>query len=363
MNESILIDGSRHNGGGSLLRCALILSSVTKIPFEMINCISNREEKGLDNSHIKTIDLFAQATKAQVKGSGNGSQTIAFYPKQIFNQKKIFVEFFEDPVSLPLQSLMVAALFAKEKTTFVALGGTHLKNAPSLTSLRETFLRLIHRYTSTATIEIENLSFCTDDEGTATVVIEPRDSEDSRPALIVEPRELVAIKGEFFASKSMADLELLESFAHISKVGLKSYEVPVTINTRYAESCIDCVNLHLFAYYGDEHGFDNDNAVVISADKRIEDNFIEQKLFDLLDSFKNRLLNKALNPHTVEALIPLLALLGGTIESENISDRILGSVYVAEKILDVKFEIDSNIISCRGYFEENKDSALDIEDI
>ncbi|MEA3399316.1 MAG: RNA 3'-terminal phosphate cyclase [Patescibacteria group bacterium] len=363
MNKAVLIDGSRHSGSGTLLRSALILSSVTKIPFEMINCISNREKKGLGKSHIKTIELFQQSTDAEVKGLGLGSQIISFNPKKTFSKKKIIIERSSGSVSLILQALITASLFSKNKTTIVARGGTHLDRTPSLSSLRETFLRLIHKYTEENKLFIENIAFSFEDEGSSTTVIKPRETDITSIPLIIDAQELVMIKGEFLASKSLAKINLLESFSRIAELGLKSYEVPVRITTRYSESNIDCLNMHLFAYYGDEQGFDNDKAVVISADKRIEKDFMERQVYDLLDSFKNRLLNKALDPFIVDALIPIVALLGGTLESEEINERILGSIYVAEKILDVKFEIDSNVISCKGYFNNNDDSAIDIDDI
>jgi RNA 3'-terminal phosphate cyclase len=50
----------------------------------------------------------------------------------------------------------------------------------------------------------------------------------------------------------------------------------------------------------------------------------------------------AVDHHLADNLIPLLALVGGTIKTDKISGHIRSNIYVCEQFLDVAFSIDEN---------------------
>src|SRR6516162_628727 len=58
--NEIVLDGSRGEGGGQILRTALSISLLTGQPFRMVNIRANRANPGLRPQHKKAVDAAAR---------------------------------------------------------------------------------------------------------------------------------------------------------------------------------------------------------------------------------------------------------------------------------------------------------------
>src|SRR3989338_10408066 len=87
----ITIQGDIHEGGGSIVRIACALSTLTKKPVRITNIRENREKKGLMEQHYQGIKSLAKLCNAETKGVEIGSREIEFIPHDI-TKKQLKVE-------------------------------------------------------------------------------------------------------------------------------------------------------------------------------------------------------------------------------------------------------------------------------
>jgi RNA 3'-terminal phosphate cyclase (ATP) len=77
----IHLDGRTLEGGGQLVRVALTLSSLTRVPIHIHSIRGNRTGGGgLKSSHLAALKFLAEATKAKTQGAFIGSTEILFAP-------------------------------------------------------------------------------------------------------------------------------------------------------------------------------------------------------------------------------------------------------------------------------------------
>src|SRR5580658_2745951 len=68
--DQVVLDGSRSEGGGQILRTALTLSLLTGRPFRMVKIRANRDKPGLRPQHQKAVETAAALAAARVSGGG-----------------------------------------------------------------------------------------------------------------------------------------------------------------------------------------------------------------------------------------------------------------------------------------------------
>ena len=85
----IHLEGTTLEGGGQLLRLALSLSSLTRIPIQVTNIRGNRgsvsspsKDGGLKPSHLAAVQWLAKATTAKTEGMQAKSRELIFRPTQ-----------------------------------------------------------------------------------------------------------------------------------------------------------------------------------------------------------------------------------------------------------------------------------------
>src|ERR1700733_14429749 len=78
--DRVVLDGSRGEGGGQILRTALTLSLLTGRPFRMVKFRANRDKPGLGPQHQKAVEDAAALGGATVTGGGIGAKELTFSP-------------------------------------------------------------------------------------------------------------------------------------------------------------------------------------------------------------------------------------------------------------------------------------------
>ena len=79
--DRVVLDGSRGEGGGQILRTALTLSLLTGRPFRMVKIRDNRDKPGLRPQHQKAVETAAALAAARVTGGGVGARELTFTPQ------------------------------------------------------------------------------------------------------------------------------------------------------------------------------------------------------------------------------------------------------------------------------------------
>lgn len=147
--SSIHIDGSLGEGGGQVLRIALCLSALYKIPVKIDNIRAGRPKPGLAAQHLKGVELLRDMCNAEVHGAHIGSTVLEFKPSQLNANKKH--TFLVDTgtagcICLLAQVALPCVLFLPQKVTLIFKGGTNVPMGPHIEYFTEIFRPLLNKF-------------------------------------------------------------------------------------------------------------------------------------------------------------------------------------------------------------------------
>ena len=135
----IVLDGSRGEGGGQILRTALTLSLLTGRPFRMVKIRANRDKPGLRPQHQTAVEAAAELGMPRYPAAGSGSRADVFARNLRARDLTIDIGT-AGSTGLVLQTLhLPMALRADDPTRVVLTGGTFNPKAPAFPFLETTW--------------------------------------------------------------------------------------------------------------------------------------------------------------------------------------------------------------------------------
>lgn len=357
MEEIIALDGSYLEGGGQILRTALALSALTRKPFSIDGIRKGRPEPGLKNQHLYCIEAMKELCNAKVEDVHVGSESIRFFPG-IIKPKMMNINIeTAGSVTLVLQSLLIPCILSPGRTRIRMIGGTDVKWSMPIDYLMEVLLPQLKRYAGIEVL-LGKRGYYPKGGGIVEVSVKPKYSfeerEQANPIELTEQGKIVHIKGISHASSDLQDAKVAERQAMSAESTLRKLGFPVSIENQYHNTLSTGSGITLWAIFSREKDFDMIHHIRLGADslgekgKRAEEVGREaaERLIDEI-SFK-----APVDEHLADNLIPYLALMGkgGRIRATKISNHTLTNIYVVEKFLDVKFDVDekSKAISCKA---------------
>ena len=81
--DFLKINGGHGEGGGQIIRSAIVLSCITKQPIHLENIRKNRKVAGLRPQHLTAIKILQKIANAKVVGAEIGSTELKFIPGNI----------------------------------------------------------------------------------------------------------------------------------------------------------------------------------------------------------------------------------------------------------------------------------------
>jgi RNA 3'-terminal phosphate cyclase (ATP) len=138
--DLIVLDGSRGEGGGQILRTAITLSLLTGQPFRMVKIRANRDKPGLRPQHQKAVESAAELANAHVIGNSVGSRELTFTPED-YSPRDLEIDIgTAGSTGLVLQTLHLAiAMRASGPVRLALTGGTFNPKAPTFPFLLTTW--------------------------------------------------------------------------------------------------------------------------------------------------------------------------------------------------------------------------------
>ncbi|WP_210420386.1 RNA 3'-terminal phosphate cyclase [Aquisphaera giovannonii] len=135
----VVIDGSRGEGGGQILRTALTLSLLTGRAFRMTKIRANRDKPGLRPQHLKAVEAAA-LLGGEASGAEVGSRELVFRPRP-YEPRDLKLDIgTAGSAALVLQTLhLPLAMRAETAVRVVITGGTFNPKAPAFPFLEETW--------------------------------------------------------------------------------------------------------------------------------------------------------------------------------------------------------------------------------
>src|SRR5438132_13911005 len=133
------LDGSMGEGGGQILRTSLALSLITGRRFRLRNIRAGRAKPGLQPQHLKSVHAAADVGQAEVKGASLGSSALDFEPGAVRAGAYHFRIGTAGATSLVLHTVYLPLALAKEPSTVIVEGGTHVSHSPCFHFLERTW--------------------------------------------------------------------------------------------------------------------------------------------------------------------------------------------------------------------------------
>lgn len=155
----IVIDGSRGEGGGQILRSALALSILTRTAFRMERIRAGREKPGLLRQHLTAVRAAQEVSSADVSGAELGSRELTFKPRTVQGKEARFDIGSAGSTTLVLQAVLPALLRATTPSTLTIEGGTHNPASPSYEFLSRSFVPLLARMGAKVDLTLERPGF------------------------------------------------------------------------------------------------------------------------------------------------------------------------------------------------------------
>ena len=150
----IKIDGSYGEGGGQILRTALGLAALYQKAVHIFNIRANRPKPGLRPQHLACVKAMQVITKAKVKGAEVGASELFFAPQGNFAGDYHFDIGTAGATSLVLQCLLLPLSQAKEPSTLIIKGGTHVPFSPPFHYLQYVFVPMLAKLGIKVEIEL-----------------------------------------------------------------------------------------------------------------------------------------------------------------------------------------------------------------
>jgi len=352
----ITLDGSLGEGGGQILRTALSFSMLTKKPFRIVNIRKNRTEPGLKAQHLAAVDFLVKNSSSKAIGAEIGSSELSFFSgewKGILRNSDIGTA---GSITLFLQSVLLPLMFSK-KCSFSVTGGTDVAWSVPASTFSEAVLPFFRKYAK-IDFRLIKRGYYPKGGGVVELSILPKillSDFSSFEEFLEEARKLgriklsergllVAIRGESHASADLQGKKVAERQASAAALELKDAGCHVEISSSYSPSESTGSGISVYALYSQPGSseFDVNQPIILASDVLGERGKpaervgfqASQKLISELSS------GCACDSLLADQLIPLLALFGGEIRAERISEHLKSNVAVAEAFLGKHFEID-----------------------
>jgi len=332
--KTIRIDGSFGEGGGQILRTALSLSCITGSSLNIFNIRKGRKKPGLMPQHQTCVNAISEICNAEVSGNAIGSTELTFVPRKIRPGDYFFDIKTAGSSSLVIQTLLPALIFSDGISRITIKGGTHVPSSPSYNYISEVFIPLLHRIGIKMETSINKYGFYPKGGGEVSFKIFP--CEKIKRLNVVNRGELLSITGY----SAVANLPL--HIAERQKNSVIQDLSPLSANIDILEVTSFGQGTFVFlkgAYENILTGF----SALGERGKRAED--VGREAASIFKDFNNS--SACLDPHLADQIVIYLSLAqeGSTFTTSRITQHLLTNLWVIEKFLNIRYEIDGRMDS------------------
>lgn len=359
----IELDGSYLEGGGSIARIALALSTITQEPFTITNIRKNRPQPGLKHQHLFCIKALEKLCNASVEGASLGSTALKYSPGKI-QGKTIDIDIqTAGSISLFLQAVLLPSMFADKQVKLNIVGGTNGKWSAPIDYFKEILLPQLRKY---ADIECKLLKrgYYPKGNGKVEIKVNPiykisdfkdfnefhNNLKENTPKInLTEQGNLIQIKGISHASLDLQKAQVAERQAKTAELFLNKYKCPTKIDINYNNTLSTGSGITLWAIFSTKKDeIDIKNPIRLGADAlgergkkaEIVGKEAAQMLVTEIES------NAPVDMHLADQLVPIMALISNSsIKTSKITNHTKTNIYTTEKFLGKIFSIDNNNIS------------------
>ena len=357
----IVIDGSKGEGGGQIVRTALAISSLTGEPFRVNNIRLGRKDPGLKAQHVHCVKALQQLCNAKADGAEIGSKELLFVPGKI-SAKNLTVDIgTAGSITLVLQAVLLPCMFAQKTHTLTLIGGTDTQWSMPIDYFTNV---LVPQYRRVCGLEVKVLKrgYYPKGGGKVELKIKPEIKRNEfekfegfqailkhKSISLTEQGKLISIKGTSHASKNLADARVAERQADSAKQALAGLRTPIEITAEYADTLSTGSGITLWAIFStNKEDIDIENPVRLGADAlgkpgKPAEQVGQEAAQQLLQEIEKK---APVDLHLADNLIPIMALCKPSkIKATKITQHTKTNMQVVEAFLGKIFTEKDNTIS------------------
>jgi RNA 3'-phosphate cyclase len=332
----IEVDGSYGEGGGQIIRTAVSLSALTGKPVKITNIRANRQPSGLKAQHLTGVKAVADICNAKVTGTEIGSTELTFHPGEIKGGTYDWDIGTAGSISLVLQALMPALLFSKKEFSISITGGTNVKTSPPIEYFQHIFCDYLLRIGANVKLETIRHGFYPKGGGRVKLRLQP---SALKPIEILERGKFLKTDVWSIASKDLQNAKVAErqvkGFKH--EFGETKYD---KIHEDYVDTLSTGSSIHAHNHY--------ENCKIGAEALGERGKKAEEVGSECAKKLKKEIgYDSTLDTHMLDQIIPYTAMLGGKFKFGEITSHAKTNMWVTEKFLPVKFNLENNVISCK----------------
>jgi RNA 3'-terminal phosphate cyclase (ATP) len=329
--STILIDGSKGEGGGQILRTSLALSCITGKPLRIENIRAARRNPGLARQHLVCVQAACEISKGRCEGDALRSQVLDFQPEPVRSGDYHFDIGSAGSASLVAQTILPALFLAYKPSRVTVTGGTHNPWAPPFDFLKETFLPAISTAGFPGHCKLIKHGFYPAGGGKMTFRIEPGQQPPTPIELCAGDDEL-QIHARIYTAKLPAHIAgrqeklLLDSGLDIANVE--------HIEAADSEGPGNCIMIRLL-------GADRTTVFTAFGQKGKSS---KKVVAEAVTQAKRFLANAAaIDPHLADQLLIYMAVsAAGAFTTSELSNHLLTNIEVIKQFLPVEFKTVEN---------------------
>ncbi|MCR3884094.1 RNA 3'-terminal phosphate cyclase [Methanotrichaceae archaeon M04Ac] len=324
----IEIDGSFGEGGGQIVRTAVALSAVTGDPVRITRIRDNRPKPGLSPQHATAIKALARVADAEIQGVKPGSAEIIFRPRDLRGGEYEVDIGTAGSVTLLIQCLLPALVFADSPATLIVRGGTDVRWSPTIDYLSRVALPAFGEFAVRSTLSCERRGYHPRGGGIAVLKTVPGKLQRAD----LSPSKFGSVDGVSHSSnlpehvarrQAKAAREILKGAGYRAEIGCEATNLPST------GSGITLWSGRKGASALGERGLLAEKVGAMAAEEMVAE----------LGS------KAAVDRHLSDQLVPYLALAGGSYTAPMVSSHASTNIWTAQRFLDVNISVEEGEVA------------------
>jgi len=332
----IEVDGSQKSGSGTILRLSIALTVILGQTLHISNIRQKRPQPGLRPQHLEAVLTAARLCDAELEGAELNSRELWFKPKKVRGGKIEAEIGTAGSIPMLLMTILPICNFAESTVHLhVSKGGTDVQNSPTINYIRYVLLPTLRRTGINAVLTVQKYGYYPKGMGELTITVEPCKSLE--PLLLENFGKIQAIKGvsvcTFLADRKVAERQAKAANDYLRERG---FLADIQIVNDESNPLQKGSSLVLWA--------ETDTGTILGADAIGELRKTSETVGrEAAEKLHAEISNKpTVDVHLADMLITYIALAKGRSAyiTRKISDHLETNIWLAEKILNVKFNVE-----------------------
>ena len=332
----IEIDGSQKSGSGTILRLSVALAAIQGLKLHIYNIRQNRPQPGLKPQHLEAVLTAARLCDAELEGAHLNSRELWFKPKKVTGGKIEAEIGTAGSIPMLLMTVLPICVFAENAVLLhVSKGGTDVSHSPTINYMRYVLLPTLKRMGIRASLTVHKYGYYPKGMGEVTITLEP--CKSPQPVSLDNFGRIKTIKGvsvcTFLAERRVAERQAQAANDYLKE---KGYKADIQIINDKSNPLQKGSSLVLWA--------ETDTDAILGADAigelRKTSETVGREAAEKL--YMEISAKPTVDAHLADMLVPYVALAKGKSAylTRTISEHLETNIWLAEKILNVKFNVE-----------------------